>query len=82
MNHLARTPRQLGAIIQRHRRALKLTQNELGERASLRQATISQIEHGENARLESVLAVLGALDLELLVRERSRASASDIESAF
>lgn len=79
---LARTPKQLGAVIQRQRRTRGLTQTELGERAGLRQATISQIERGENARLESLLAVLAALNLELTVRPRSRVEASDIEDVF
>lgn len=79
---LARTPKQLGAVIQRQRRAMNITQAQLGERAGLRQATISQIERGDNARLESLLAVLAALDLELTVRPRSRAETSDIGDVF
>jgi HTH-type transcriptional regulator/antitoxin HipB len=79
---LARTAKQLGAVIQRQRRVMNITQTQLGERAGLRQATISQIERGENARLESLLAVLAALDLELTVRPRSRAEPSDIGDVF
>ena len=36
MIDLARSPDQIGAIIRRHRRKLKLSQSELGERAGLR----------------------------------------------
>lgn len=82
MDQLARTQKQLGAVIQRQRREKRLTQKELGERAGLRQETISNIERGENARLESLLAVLAALDLELTVRPRSRAEPSDIADVF
>jgi len=82
VDQLARTQKQLGAVIQRQRREKRLTQKELGERAGLRQETISNIERGENARLESLLAVLAALDLELTVRPRSRAEPSDIADVF
>lgn len=79
---LARTPKQLGSVIQRQRRAKDLTQAQLGERAGLRQETISNIERGESGRLESLLAVLAALDLELFVRPRSHSEPSDIADVF
>lgn len=82
MNTMIRAPKQLGAAIQRRRKALKLTQTDLSRKANLRQATISQIERGENAHLESLFAVLAALDLELTVQERTRGSSSDIEKIF
>lgn len=79
MSQLARTPKQLGALIRRQRRKLGLTQGQLGERAGLRQETISLMEAGNPAnRVETVLAVLAALDLELQVAPRSRASLGDL----
>lgn len=79
MSQLARTPKQLGAIIRRQRRQLGLTQGQLGERAGLRQETISLMEAGNPAnRVETVLAVLAALDLELQVAPRSRAPLGDL----
>lgn len=83
MNELARTPRQIGTIIQRARKKRSWTQMQLAERAGLRQATISVIESGEKpAKLESILAVLAALDLELRIGERSKGHARDIEALF
>ena len=83
MNDLARTPRQIGAIFQRARKKRGWTQMQLAERAGLRQATISMIESGEKpAKLESILAVLAALDLEFRVVERSKGHGSDIEELF
>lgn len=71
MIDLARSPDQIGAIIRRHRRKLKLSQNELGERAGLRQETISLIETGNAAtRIDTILAILAALDLEFQVTAR------------
>jgi hypothetical protein len=53
------------------------------ELASLRQATISVIERGEQvAKLDSILAVLAALDLKFRIGERSKGHRSDIENLF
>lgn len=83
MNDLARTPRQIGTLIQRARKKRNWTQMQLAERADLRQATISVIESGEKpAKLESILAVLAALDLEFRIGERSKGHGSDIEELF
>ena len=58
-------------------------QTELGEKAGLRQETISLIETGNPAaRLETILAVLSALDLEFRIATRSRGQAADIEEIF
>lgn len=73
MSDLARTPRQIGAIIRRQRKRLGLSQSALGDRAGLRQETISLIETGNPAtRLNTILAVLAALDLEFQIGARSR----------
>jgi HTH-type transcriptional regulator/antitoxin HipB len=83
MNDLARTPRQIGTIIQRARKKRDWTQMQLAERAGLRQATISMIESGEKpAKLESILAILAALDLELRIGARSKGYERDIEELF
>jgi HTH-type transcriptional regulator / antitoxin HipB len=73
MSALARSPKQLGTLIRRQRKRLALSQSELGERAGLRQETISLIETGNPAsRLDTLLAVLAALDLELQIAARSQ----------
>ena len=83
MSDLARTPRQIGSIIQRARKNRNWSQQHLAERAGLRQATISVIESGEKpAKLESILAILAALELELRVGERSKGHGRDIEELF
>lgn len=81
MDPIARTAKQIGAAIRRRRRALGLRQNDVGDRTNLRQATISALENGEpGTRLRTLTDVMAALDLELVIRERSRAA--DIEDAF
>ena len=72
MYDLARTPKQLGTTIRRVRKRLGLSQSELGQRVGLRQETISLIETGNPAtRLDTLLAVLAALDLEFRIAVRS-----------
>ena len=83
MDQISRTPTQIGAALRRRRRALKLTQTDLGDRTSLRQATISGLEHGEpGTQLRTLLDVMAALDLEFVIRPRSKASAKEIEALF
>ncbi|MBM3539909.1 MAG: helix-turn-helix domain-containing protein [Alphaproteobacteria bacterium] len=82
-SQIARTPTQIGEAIRRRRKALHLTQTDLGNKAKLRQATISDLETGEpGTELRTLLDVLATLELELLIRPRTKASASDIEAAF
>ncbi len=83
MNDLARTPKQIGTLIQRSRKKRGWSQTQLGERAGLRQETISLIETGNPAsKLETILSVLAALDLEFRVGKRSKGHARDIEELF
>jgi len=80
MSDLARDPKQFGNIIRRARKQIGLSQGELGEKAALRQATISLMEAGNPAtRLENLLAVLAALDLEMHVTPRSKDWSNDPE---
>lgn len=80
MTNLARTPKQIGAVIQRTRKNLGWSQSDLAERAGLRQATISTIERGESpARIDTLLSVLGALDLEFRIDTRTKLTQFDIE---
>lgn len=82
-DHIARNEKQLGAILRRIRKQGGLTQGALGDHIHLRQATVSRLEAGEPAvQLRTLMAALSALDLELVVRPRSKGSAADIEDLF
>ncbi len=82
MNQIARTAEQIGVAVRRHRRALGWSQNELGSKAGLRQATISTLESGEpGTRLRTLVNVMAALEIELVVQDRSEAPKS-IEELF
>ncbi len=83
MNQIARSPQQIGAIVQRQRRLLKLNQSALAGLAGSRQETISKIESGNPAtRLDTLFDLLAALDLELAVLPRGKGSSKDIEDIF
>jgi HTH-type transcriptional regulator / antitoxin HipB len=77
---LARNAKQIGNEIRRQRKKRNLTQKALADLVGLRQATISEIESGHPAaRLDTILNVLAALDLEFQIAPRSRHSPRDIE---
>lgn len=82
METIARTPLQLGNSIRERRRKQGLTQEQLAAKVGVRQRTISDIESAGAARIDTLLRTLGALDLELLIRPRTKGSASDIEAIF
>ena len=83
MSDLARDPKQIGNLIRRTRKNRGLSQTQLGEKAGLRQETISVIETGNPAaKLETILSVLAALDLEFRVGPRSKGRSTDIEEIF
>lgn len=79
----ARSPRQLGDLIQRHRKARGLSQTELADLAGLRQEMVSKIESGApGSRIASIYDLLAALDLEMTLTARTRSSSADIADIF
>lgn len=83
MDEVIRSQRALGASLRRRRRELDLNQVEVGEKTTLRQATISGVETGApGTRLDTLFALLAALDLELVVRPRTKGRADEIEEIF
>ena len=83
MNEIARTTKQIAAILHRERRKRGLTQAELGGKIGLRQATISKLEKGEPAtRLSTLLDTLTALDLQIVITEREKHAKEAIETLF
>jgi HTH-type transcriptional regulator / antitoxin HipB len=83
IEHIARTEKQLGAILRRARKHAGLTQGKLGEQIHLRQGTVSRLEAGAPAvQLRTLMETLSALNLELIVRPRGQGSAADIEDLF
>ncbi len=66
-----RNIKQMGECIARIRHSQNMTQKGLGEKADLRQATISALENGEvDSRLQTLFDILAALNLEIIVQPR------------
>lgn len=83
MSTIVRTAKQLGATLRRYRRGKGLTQLSLGDLMHARQATVSKLESGGGGtRLGVLIDALTALDLELVIRPRTKASVEDIEALF
>lgn len=78
MMTLIRSPKALGNMIQRERKQRGWSQAELGERISMRQSAVSMIEKGQAAlKLDTVLTIVAALDLDLNIGPRERGSIDD-----
>ena len=82
METLARTPLQLGSCIRERRRQLGMTQEQLAAKVGVRQRTVSDVERSASVRLDTVLRTLAALDLEMVIRPRTKSTAKDIEAIF
>jgi len=83
MAQIARSPIQLGDALRRCRTLAGMSQSDVAALAGLRQATISKVEGGYAAvRVETIFAILVALNLELSVAPRSKSSAQEIEDIF
>ncbi len=66
-----RNEKQLGALIRSARRKRNWRQVDLARRASMRQQLISDLENGtSSSRLDTILKILAALDLDLDVTDR------------
>lgn len=82
MHQIVRLPSQLGAIIQSERLRQGMTQSELASLTGTQQKTISAIENGrEGTKLDTLLAVIASLGLDMQIAPRQRGSKS-IEDVF
>jgi HTH-type transcriptional regulator / antitoxin HipB len=83
MEQIARNSKQVGAAPRRQRNLQGLSQGTLGQRINLRQSTVSSLESGHNGtKLGTLIDVLSALDLELVIRARTKGSHANIEDIF
>jgi HTH-type transcriptional regulator/antitoxin HipB len=82
MDQVTRTPKQLGAALRRYRKQGGSTQSFLAERINKRQATVSSLESAGGGTLDTLFAVLSALDLELVVRPRTKSTTERLGDIF
>jgi HTH-type transcriptional regulator / antitoxin HipB len=75
MQTLIRSPKALGNLVRTARKTRGLSQTALGELVLLPQAAISFIENGHAAlKLETLLVLLAALELDLQITPRAKGS--------
>ncbi len=80
---IARNAGHLGAVVRRIRKSRQFTQERLAALMSVRQATVSKLEEGiPTIHLGTLMDALSALDLELVVRPRTRGQVQEIEDLF
>ncbi|WP_083910247.1 helix-turn-helix domain-containing protein [Sphingomonas sp. LH128] len=73
MEQVVRLAGQLGAQLQMERRRRSMTQTDLAGIVGTHQKTISAIENGsEGARLETLLRIIAALDLDMQIIPRRK----------
>lgn len=83
MQHLVRSPKNIGHAIRQARKEKNLTQNELAKHSGVWQETISKVETGNGgAKLDTVFALLAALDLELTVDKRRKGTVLEFDDIF
>ena len=74
MEKFIRSHKDLGAAIRMARKAKNLRQVDVAKKASIRQALVSDLENGATmAKLDTVIRVLAALDLDLSIIPRRKA---------
>jgi HTH-type transcriptional regulator/antitoxin HipB len=82
MEIIVRDGKQMATALRRIRRLARATQTEVAASAGVRQATVSDIENGSlESGMATVYKLLAALDLELVLRPRTKAGPA-IEDIF
>ena len=73
MGKVIRSNKDLGEAIRLARKHQNLRQVDVAQKASVRQALVSDLENGATtARLDTVMKVLAALDLDLSIISRRK----------
>jgi HTH-type transcriptional regulator/antitoxin HipB len=74
MEKIIRNNKDLGEAIRRARKNMDLRQVDVAQKASVRQALVSDLENGvTTAKLDTVIRVLAALDMDLSIIPRRKA---------
>lgn len=74
MGIVIRNNNDLGEAIRQARKTKNLRQIDVAQRASVRQALVSELENGATkAKLDTIIRVLAALDMDLSIIPRRKA---------
>ncbi len=72
---LIRSPKELALFVMSQRKALKLSQSEMGGLVGLQQKTISLFENKpENIQLDTLFRILSAVELDLNIVSKKTSS--------
>lgn len=83
MKHIARTPDNIGHALRNARKKKRLSQKEVASISGIWQETISKIENGSpGTKLETIFDLCAALDLELLITDRSKGSTDYLDDTL
>ena len=83
MADLVRSSQAIGNALRNARKRRRLKQSQLSAASGIRQATISEIERGVgDPKLDTIFALLSALELELTIAERSQGDVQTLEDIF
>ncbi len=73
MERIIRNNNDLGEAIRQARKNMDLRQVDVAQKASVRQALVSDLENGATtAKLDTVIRVLAALDMDLSIIPRRK----------
>ncbi|MNT16722.1 Antitoxin HipB [compost metagenome] len=83
MKQIVSTPWQLGQILQAARKAAGLNQTEAAARLNVSQSRMSHMElNPDTISVDQLLALVGALGLELVVQDRATGAAEVSDVAW
>jgi len=83
MDQLARTPNDIGNALRKARKQQELSQQALANKSGVWQETISKIENGSpGTRLETIFDLCAALNLEIVIAERSKGTTDFLEDTL
>ncbi len=75
---LIRSPKELALFVMSQRKALKLSQAELGSLVGLQQKTVSLFENKpENIQLDTLFRILSAVELDLKIVSKDAPSSTE-----
>lgn len=83
MEQLTRTPNDIGHALRQARKQQELSQQALATKSGVWQETISKIENGSpGTRLETIFDLCAALNLEIVVADRSKGTTDFLEDTL
>lgn len=83
MDHIARSPKDIGNALREARKTAGLTQSTLADQAGIWPRTISSIEtNAASARLDTLFALCAALQLEIKITPRTKGDAISLTDIF